>query len=83
MSELLDAQQAAAVLQVTPGTLMVWRSTKRYPLAYVRVGRSVRYRVSDIERFLATRTMSGVSEVRPRSRGRAAADGPQGYDRNF
>lgn len=72
MSQLLNTQQAAAVLQVTPGTLMVWRSTKRYPLAYVRVGRSVRYRMSDIEQFLARRTMSGMSEVRPRGRGRAA-----------
>jgi len=62
MTELLDTQEAARRLDVTPGTLMVWRSTKRYPLKFVRIGRKVRYRPSDIEEFIDKRTMSGVSE---------------------
>jgi excisionase family DNA binding protein len=61
MTELLDTQEAARRLDVTPGTLMVWRSTKRYPLKFVRIGRKVRYRPSDIEEFLDIRTMSGVA----------------------
>lgn len=50
---LLKPAQAAAMLAVEVGTLEVWRSTKRYPIPYVKVGRSVRYRLSAINAFLA------------------------------
>ena len=59
ISELLTEAQAAEKLNVTCGTLSVWRATRRYPLKYVRVGRKIRYRVSDIEEFLEIRTMPG------------------------
>lgn len=42
------------------GTLAVWRATKRYPdLAYIKVGRAVRYRKSTVEAFIRARTISG------------------------
>jgi excisionase family DNA binding protein len=62
MTELLTTKETAGRLQITEGTLMVWRSTKRYPLKFVKIGRKVRYRLSDIEEFLDKRTMSGVPE---------------------
>ena len=62
MSDLLNTQQAAEVLQVTPGTLMVWRCTKRYPLKFVRIGRNVRYRAAGLEEFLNERTVNGVAD---------------------
>lgn len=37
-------------------TLAVWRTTKRYNIPYVKVGRLVRYRKSDLEAFLKSRT---------------------------
>lgn len=52
---MLNEQQAAEVLGVKPATLQVWRSAKRYPLAYVKVGRSVRYRLSALQAFLDSR----------------------------
>ena len=55
---LLSVEQAAQYLQVQRGTLEVWRSTKRYPLPYVKVGRNVRYRQSDLDKFLQLRTVS-------------------------
>lgn len=55
---LLDETAAAKILDTTPGTLQVWRSTKRYPLAYVKIGRNVRYRQSAIEAFLRSRTVA-------------------------
>jgi hypothetical protein len=61
MADLLNTEQAAEILQVTAGTLTVWRSTRRYPLKYVKVGRRVKYRASDLEDFLRLRTMSGVA----------------------
>ena len=49
--------EAAALLGVSPGTLSVWRSTRRYPLAYVKVGSKVRYREQDLEEFLERRVV--------------------------
>lgn len=55
--ELLTTADAARVLDVTPGTLEVWRATKRYPLPYVKIGRSVKYRRSDVLAFIQSRTV--------------------------
>lgn len=55
---LLDEKQAAAALGVSANTLQVWRCTRRYPLAYVKIGRNVRYRASAVEAFLQARTVS-------------------------
>ena len=54
--ELLDEQQAAISIDVTPGTLSVWRSTGRYNLPFIKVGRKVRYRRADLETWLEART---------------------------
>lgn len=52
---LLDEKQAAQYMSVSPGTLSVWRSTGRYGLPFLKVGSRVRYRVSDLDAWLATR----------------------------
>jgi hypothetical protein len=62
-SPLLDEKQAAELLNVTPGTLSVWRCTRRYPLPYVKVGRSVKYRLADIEAFIERRTVGAESPL--------------------
>lgn len=54
--KLLAPEEAAALLGVSAGTLSVWRSTGRYALAFVKVGRRVKYRLSDLEAWLALRT---------------------------
>lgn len=55
---LLTPRQAADQLQMSEGTLNVWRCTKRYDLPYVKVGRSVRYRPADIAQFIEARTVA-------------------------
>jgi predicted DNA-binding transcriptional regulator AlpA len=55
-NDLLSEIQAAQKCDLKPGTLSVWRSTGRYGLPFVKVGRNVRYRLSDIERWLKNRT---------------------------
>ena len=55
---LLTESQAAEILGVKPASLQVWRSTKRYSLAYVKVGRLVRYRLSALNAFLAAREVT-------------------------
>ena len=51
-------KETAALLDVSTGTLQVWRCTKRYPLAYVKIGRNVRYPKSAILAFIASRTIA-------------------------
>lgn len=61
--DLLPATDAAAILGVTPGTLEVWRCTRRYPLPFVKIGRLVKYRRADLAAFIASRTV-GAAPVR-------------------
>lgn len=54
---LLNTEQAAEILGVKPETLAYWRSTGRYSLSYIKIGRLVKYRLKDIEKFVAERTV--------------------------
>lgn len=56
--QLLTRKEAADFLSTTDGTLAVWASTKRYKLSYVKLGRSVRYRMSDLIKFLEENTIT-------------------------
>lgn len=49
---LLLPEEAASRLRVEPGTLASWRSTGRQELPFVKVGHLVRYRASDIDKFI-------------------------------
>ncbi|NMG53609.1 helix-turn-helix domain-containing protein [Aromatoleum aromaticum] len=55
-ADLLDDKAAAAILDVSPGTLSVWRSTGRYALPFLKVGRKVRYRRADLLAWMESRT---------------------------
>lgn len=55
-ADLLDDKAAAELLDVSPGTLSVWRSTGRYKLPFLKVGRKVRYRRADLLAWLESRT---------------------------
>lgn len=52
---LLDRKSAARYLRVSPGTLAVWACTKRYDLKFLKIGRAVRYRQSDLDAFIEQR----------------------------
>jgi excisionase family DNA binding protein len=60
VSTLKTREQAAEYLSVREQTLAVWASTGRYSLPYVKVGRAVRYRLSDLDAFLARRTVNAA-----------------------
>ncbi len=55
---LLSEQEAAAFLGVKPATLQVWRSSRRYALSYLKIGRLVRYRQSALVAFLSSREVT-------------------------
>jgi predicted DNA-binding transcriptional regulator AlpA len=56
--ELLDDAESAKFLGLkNPKTLAVWRSTKRYPIPYVKLGRMVRYRKKDLQALLDSKVV--------------------------
>ena len=59
--DLLDEQEAAELLRVKPGTLSVWRSTGRYRLPFIKIGRLVRYRRSALIAWAENRTRDGAT----------------------
>lgn len=59
-SNLMTPEQVAEYLGVSVETLNVWRCTKRYNLPYVKAGRLVRYRLQDVEAFVASRLQGAV-----------------------
>ena len=58
---LYRAAEAAALLKSNARTLERWRSTGTGP-SFVKVGRRVAYRRSDLERWLAQQTRQHTSE---------------------
>jgi len=56
--KLLTVEETAKILGVSKGTLDQWRFHQRYPLKYVKVGGSVRYKESDILDFIKSRTQT-------------------------
>jgi len=50
-----EEAEAAQFLGVSKGTLEVWACTKRYDLPYVKVGRLVKYWLSDLHAFAQSR----------------------------
>ncbi len=57
ISELLTEREAAQALHVSPKTLPAWRSTRRYPLKFVKIGRRVYYKREDLQKFIEARTI--------------------------
>jgi len=55
--KLLTEKEAATYLGIAPGTLSVWRSTKRYPLPFKRIGRCIRYAIDDLDAFIVNGTV--------------------------
>jgi len=62
-SGLLTREEAAKYLDVKPQTLACWATTKRYGLRYIKIGRSVRYRKADLDRFLEARTVGATADA--------------------
>ena len=62
-TDLLDTEPAAAHLGIKPHTIEVWRVSGRYSLPFIKVGRRVKYRLADLERFLDARTVRAFDEA--------------------
>lgn len=54
--ELLDDSQSAKILSLAKGTLAVWRTQGKGP-TYVKIGANVRYKYSELQRFIEAETI--------------------------
>ena len=52
MNRLMTRKEAADYLGVKARTLEIWASTGRHRIPYVRIGREVRYRKSDLDKVI-------------------------------
>ena len=59
-SMLMTVDEAAAYLRLAPWTLRHWVCKKKIP--YVRLGRSVRFRRKDMERFVTQNLHAKLNE---------------------
>ena len=60
-TKLLTRKEASEYLRVKPQTLAVWHVTGRYGLPVIKCGRSVRYSVADLDRWILARTVGKVA----------------------
>ncbi len=63
-TELMSDREAGAYLGVSPTTLTVWRCTHRYAIPFIRVGRLIKYRRADLDRWLESRTVGASGGAR-------------------
>ena len=63
--KLMSPNQVSHLLGVTTHTLAVWRCEGRYDLPYVKSGRLVRYRESDVIAFIESRLHQVSDGERP------------------
>jgi len=59
--EFLTTDQLAGVLGLKKNTLEGWRTQGRGP-AFIKVGRAIRYRKTDIDDYLKNQTVRSTSE---------------------
>ena len=52
---LLKPCDVSKILGITIETLAVWRCTNRTSLKFYRIGRSIRYRLSEVNEFISSR----------------------------
>lgn len=70
----LDQAKVAAILGVSITTLGIWRSTGRYALPYLKVGRKVFYRAGDLLGWMNSRIRTHTEHTeKPARRKRIAA----------
>jgi predicted DNA-binding transcriptional regulator AlpA len=67
--DFVSAKQAARILGVHPNTLCKWRISGGGP-RFTKLGRRIRYRMSDISAWTNERTYSNTAQYRARRRDR-------------
>jgi hypothetical protein len=62
--DLLTPKETGALMRKSEGTLAIWRSSRRYPLLFVKLGNRVFYRRRDVEAFIESCIQGGKERGR-------------------
>jgi len=54
---LLSTEKAAELLSIPAATLIKWRSTGQVRIPFVKIGRQIKYRTTDLKRFIESSTI--------------------------
>jgi hypothetical protein len=78
LESLLKPEEVAKILRVSMDTLQAWRTERRknrerMPLRFVKNGKAVAYKPSDVRAYLDSRTFEPGEGKRNRKRKRRAA----------
>ena len=61
---LISTKELAKILNIGVSTIEQGRITGSFPIGFIRIGRTIRYRVDDVEKFLSShRTYKSTSEA--------------------
>jgi len=58
---MLNEKQVAIIIGLTVHSLRAWRLNGRGP-RYCKIGRAVRYRIEDVQRFIESRLINGAEK---------------------
>ena len=58
----LSPAEAAEYLGVKVQTLAVWRTARRYDLAFIRIGSRIQYKKADLDAFIERRRVAAAAE---------------------
>ena len=50
--KLFTNKEAAEYLGIKENTLTIWRNSRKYDIPYIQVGRKIKYKKSDLDKFL-------------------------------
>jgi len=70
--KLLTNSETAAILDLKPNTLEIWRIQGKGPV-FRKIGRAVRYVESDVLAWIEAQTCASTSEYHTRQRGKLAS----------
>lgn len=57
---LATPEEAAELIKISVATLQKWRSTGENNIPFVKIGRSARYKVSDLKAYVDRHVVGGV-----------------------
>ena len=63
LTELIDRPAAAQYLGVSPGTLANWQSTGFRRVPHIKIGKRVRYRISDLAQFIELNVVDPIGKA--------------------
>ena len=76
LEQLLTPREAAPLLRTTAGVLAIWRFRREKQLPFVRWGKKVFYRASDIQEFINRQLVPGDSTKTAETLGKRAPQEP-------